>query len=202
MILRNWILKYFKLILGYLSLKVLIILSFLKTLKQRKERLVDWRLLVQGLLIRGPFTMMLVYVNFIIYINLYTNRSVSEFLFDYEFQFDTQHQLIFQSISLYTTVCMQSFGNLFAIKYRKYSIFDFWPFMDTSNRNYPMAISVFLTTLFVVLVINLPIAGTYGSIPWLFYALPFCYSLLIVVLNEIMLFLTVRFRLFRRLLSW
>jgi sodium/potassium-transporting ATPase subunit alpha len=175
----------------------------IKNVHDSKEHLVDWKLFINGCFINGPLTTLLIYVNVILYLTLYTQHSPGEFLRNYFDIIDLPTQNVVQTVSFYAIVCMQVFGNLWAIRSRNVSIFKSLPFVGP-KRNIPMLLSALGVYLVTIVLINVPWAnnliGT-TPIPWPFYLFPFVYSFIIIIFNEIRLLIT-RFKLFEKIAVW
>lgn len=171
---------------------------------RRKERLVDWRLILLGFITRGPLITFFLYANFLIYISIYTKYTMRDFLFSYKVFFDTQTVLTIQSISFYSAVCVQSFGNIWAIRSLNVSILKMSPFSGPT-RNLPMVFSSVGVYLFTIALINLPhIRSIFGfvHIPWFFYIIPFGYAFIMVLINELRLLLVRVFKLNEKFFVW
>lgn len=177
----------------------------IKTQHSLKEKLVDWRLILIVFVTRGPLVTVLIYANFAIYIRLYTTYTVSDVLFRFtRIHVDFNTIVVIQSISFYTAVCIQSFGNLWAIRSLNVSIFKMSPFRG-STRNLPMVFTAVGVWLLAILFINLPgLSYIFGfvPIPWPFYFLPFSYALFMIILNELRLLLIKTFKLRESFLMW
>jgi sodium/potassium-transporting ATPase subunit alpha len=160
-----------------------------------KERIVDWRLLIMGCVSRGPLTTLFLYGNFFIYVYYHTNHTVQDFIFNYKNITDPRAVLTMQSISFYSVVVIQCFGNIWAIRSLHVSIFKISPFHGY-YRNLPMVISTFIMLLIGIGLICIPTAnnllGT-TPIPIGLYFIPFGYAIFIIAMNEFRIFLRDRF---------
>lgn len=157
-------------------------------LKRSRENLISARLLVQSLLVIGPLTTLLSFMNFFIYFKYYEDLSPSDMISKYFFEEESNASVLAgQTVGFYTIVVIQTFGNLYSIRTKRSSLFKSLPFYKKHCNWYLIFTSVFMCVIVTVLV-SFSVRGLVQSIPALFYGLAWASSIFMLFLNEFIKF--------------
>lgn len=207
------------------------------------QRLVNFKLVVHGIVYLGSLLTFFIYFNFFLYLKLFEDVNVSDLVFfveqcasrryclcrmgenqtrlgNYTTTLDSNVPVMrgansslvvtditdviysAQSVSFYTVVVMQVFGNLYSLRTERMSLLRTFPLFGL-YRNRSLLLSSVFVYLFTILLLNLQFLNRLfktSKIPISFYFIPFVYSFIIILIDEIRK-LVLRISLRRRYLS-
>lgn len=169
----------------------------------RCDKLIDRRLLAMGFLFFGPLTVFFAYLSFFLYFRLYTDYRAFYLLFKHFNSNEISPEIIqtAQSVAFFSIVIIHSFGNLYSIRTRSLLLIDSLPFKRPFNNWYLLASSISIWVLMIVLV-RFSVWDLTDQMPFIFYFIPFGFSILIIALNETRKYLINRYKSLNDYLSW
>jgi len=165
-----------------------------------KENLIDFRLLVIGLLFLGPLTTGLAYVNFIIYFKFYSTIKLEDLVLNFSADYG-EPLLVAQTIGFYSIVVMQCFGNIYSIRNRHLLMIES-VLADKTHQNWYLIFSSLFVYAFATTIVSFSIPNITVPIPPIFYAITFVFAILVLFINEIRKLCIYRYDSLQNYLSW
>jgi sodium/potassium-transporting ATPase subunit alpha len=165
--------------------------------RNKKQHLVDWKLIIQAYLFLGLFEGLCSHMVFFMYLNWYGGFKIGDIFFAYDkwgdkYKGHTKAQLdelVFtgQTIVFVCLVLMQAFGNVFATRTNYQSLFVRPPFLK-KGRNLWIFGAQLVTVVLMMLIVFIPFINTVfntRAIPVQFFFIPLLFALLLILLDEL-----------------
>ncbi|KJE91254.1 Na-K ATPase alpha1B1 subunit [Capsaspora owczarzaki ATCC 30864] len=163
----------------------------------KKQRFVDWRLILDAFLYKGMIIGFGAFVMFFWYMDKYGGFSAGDLLFAFNKWTDGYHgktqdelnELVFTGQSIYFIAVVEiQFGHLFATRTRYLSFFQHNPFKAGPHRSFRLIRAMVISTILALLMVYLPFLQDYLNTrppPTEFWFAPFGFSALLFGVDEL-----------------
>ena len=165
--------------------------------RTKKDHLVDWRLVLQGCIIVGSLEAFFSFLPFFWYLEWYAGLRPSDVLFSFDkwtegykghsINYLNEHIYRGQTIFFISLVIMQIMGSALTARTNYFSLFQRFPLLR-KGRNKWIFVAQLISIVLMILIIFLPFCNEYFNtrpVPIEFFFMPFGFSLIILLIDEI-----------------